>query len=433
MQIVGLSILAFLVLLLIVAIIVLTVFFLRKLRKQNDKLSKLERAVQENDTPLRTLSSKLSDRPQTDSAVDVSEVESSLGGQDRQEHVNPRVMSIRDRKSLISVITRQSVHYVTREWNRAPPLPAQVVNLTQKTENNPKQEQTTADDIKISTNLSDEFLTVYEAYIKQNFAKNRPTSVLQHTDSENGNVQFELGMFVHKEIDISGGDLEMPGLKLKIPKGALEKRTKITLGITWDEDLSPELDRREALLSPLVVCQPSIIFKKPVELTFPHCADKIESNWKWKILKRHGDITQQNTWSNVTLDDYEQRVVSKTTVTIHLHHFTLFALIGTSREQRVAAKAVQIVAFSSVLQRTSLFSSKLYCINDYGRDIMVYKYFIDLKVVVNVLILVHNTLVYGKCFVSFDRIFPAERARYTERQWTPRSLYLSTTMRRTSL
>ena len=378
----GLSILAFLVLLLIVAIIVLTVFFLRKLRKQNDKLSKLERAVQENNTPLRTLSSKLSDRPQTDSAVDVSEVESSLGGQDRQEHVNPRVMSIRDRKSLISVITRQSVHYVTREWNRAPPLPAQVVNLTQKTENNPKQEQTTADDIKISTNLSDEFLTVYEAYIKQNFAKNRPTSVLQHTDSENGNVQFELGMFVHKEIDISGGDLEMPGLKLKIPKGALEKRTKITLGITWDEDLSPELDRREALLSPLVVCQPSITFNKPVELTFPHCADKIESNWKWKILKRHGDITQQNTWSNVTLDDYEQRVVSKTTVTIHLHHFTLFALIGTSREQRVAAKAVQIVAFSSVLQRTSLFSSKLYCINDYGRDIMVYKYFIDLKVVV---------------------------------------------------
>lgn len=366
--IIGLAILAVLVLLLIVAIVLLTLFFFRRLRHQNDKLSKIERILQEKDTPLRYLSSKLSDRPQTDSAVDVSELDNSFGPLDRHNNANPKIISIRSTKSL-SVITRRSVHCVTAESNRPPPLPAQVVNLTQVTENNPKNEQTTADDIKFDASFSDEFMGIYESYLKQNLAQNRPTSVLCHADSENKTVQFETGMFVHKEIDTNGGEMDISGVKLKIPKGAVEKKTKFTLGITWDMDVFPDLTKREALLSPLVVCQPSMSFKKPVELIFPHCAEKIDINWKWKIIKRAGDITQQSPWSSITLDDYDQRVVSKSSVTIHLHHFTLFALVGTSKDDRVAAKAVQMVAFSSVLQRTSLFTSKLYCINDYGRDI----------------------------------------------------------------
>lgn len=366
--VIGLAVLAVLVLLLIVAIILLTLFFLRRLRRQSDRLSNIEEVLQEKDTPLRKLSSKTSDRPQTDSAVDVSELDNSFGPLDRNNTANPKIISIRSTKSL-SVITRRSVHCVTAEPNRPPPLPAQVIHLTQVTENNPMNEQTTADDIKFSTSLSDDFMGVYESYFKQNVVQNRPTSVLCPADSENKTVQFETGMFVHKEIDTSGGEMYISGVKLKIPKGAVEKKTKFTLGITWDMDLFPDLTKREALLSPLVVCQPSISFKKPVELNFPHCADKINVNWKWKIIKRGGDLTQQSSWNSITLEDYDQRVVSKSSVTIHLHHFTLFALIGTSKDDRVAAKAVQMVAFSSVLQRTSLFTSKLYCINDYGRDI----------------------------------------------------------------
>jgi hypothetical protein len=282
--------------------------------------------------------------------------------------------SVNNRKSVISIITRHSIYNVISEPRRAPPLPSQVVHLTQITENNPINEKTTADDIKISTSFSDDFMKEFEGYLKQNSVQGRPTSFVVKSEVERDKVKHEQGMFVHKAIDTNGGELEISGVRLKLPKGALEKRTIITLGITWDKQLFPDLQKREALLSPLIVCQPSLSFKKPVELTFPHCADKVESNWKWKLIKRNGDIKQRSSWSDVTLEDYDERRVEKFSVTVHLHHFTLFALTGTSRDQRVAAKAVQIVAFSTVLQRASLFTSKLYCINDYGRDIKVGAY-----------------------------------------------------------
>lgn len=359
-------ILGLFVIILIVAIVLLTIYFLRRLKRQNDKISKIERTLKENDTPLRNLSSKCPDRPQTDSAVDVSELDSTLNSR------HYRIMeSVNNRKSLISIIARHSVYNVISEPHRAPPLPSQVVDLTQITENNPTNEKTTADDIKISTSFSDNFMKEFEGYIKQNKVQGRPTSFLVKSEVELDKSKYEQGMFVHKEIDMNGGEIKVSGVRLKIPKGALEKRTTITLGITWEKKLFPDLQKREALLSPLIVCQPSLTFKKPVELAFPHCADKIESNWKWKIIKRNGDITQHCSWSDITLEDYEERHVGKFSVTVHLHHFTLFTLIGTSRENRVAAKAVQIVAFSTVLQRASLFTSKLYCINDYGRDITV--------------------------------------------------------------
>ncbi|XP_062605216.1 netrin receptor UNC5B-like [Saccostrea cucullata] len=366
--IIGLIILGVFVLFLIIAIILLTLYFLRRLKLQNDKLSNIEKILCEKDTPLRSLPTKL-ERPQTDSAVDVSELESTTGSLDMRENgVFRNMASTRNRNNVISIITRTSIHTLTTTPNRGPILPSQVVDLTQVTENNPKNEQTTPDDIKLSTNFADEFMNVYEKYFKKN-VQDRPTSVLVKAEAGREEIKHESGMFVHKEMDMKGGEMKISGVTLKIPKDALEKKTAITLGITWEKNLFPDLKREQALLSPLVVCQPSMSFKKPVELTFPHCADKIETNWKWKIIKRTGDITQQGSWSDVTLEDYEERRVTKSSVTIHLRHFTLFTLIGTSQENRIAAKSVQIVAFSTVLQRASLFTSKLYCINDYGRDI----------------------------------------------------------------
>lgn len=44
-------------------------------------------------------------------------------------------------------------------------------------------------------------------------------------------------MFVYKEIDISGGEMDIFGVKFKIFKGVVEKKIRFILGIIWDMDV----------------------------------------------------------------------------------------------------------------------------------------------------------------------------------------------------
>jgi hypothetical protein len=50
----------------------------------------------------------------------------------------------------------------------------------------------------------------------------------------------EEGIFVHKTLTKYGGVLELLGIKLFVPSGALTEDTLITLGVTWRFSVYPK-------------------------------------------------------------------------------------------------------------------------------------------------------------------------------------------------
>ncbi|KAK3597873.1 hypothetical protein CHS0354_029453 [Potamilus streckersoni] len=196
----------------------------------------------------------------------------------------------------------------------------------------------------------------------------RPTSVtLEKGDnSEEVVLSEQKGLFVHKRMDSRGGSLELSGVSLEVPPGALLDPTLVSLGIVWNENYQPNLSKNEALLSPVVVCKPhGLKLKKSAKLTFPHCAVDISSTWNPRVLKRESTTKDSNEWKNISLDDYEERQVATDKMTLLVKKFMFFTCVGESRAGKVASKAVKFVAFSPGLQRGRIFKCRVYCINDY--------------------------------------------------------------------
>ncbi len=95
------------------------------------------------------------------------------------------------------------------------------------------------------------------------------------------------GMYLQKNIGSEGGTISILGAKLTIPAGALGPTTAIKLGIVWKNEVFPPLEGRQALLSPVVACEPhGLKFDQPVNLEIQHCAQM----WKeWTIIVKKSD------------------------------------------------------------------------------------------------------------------------------------------------
>ncbi|KAK3093674.1 hypothetical protein FSP39_018799 [Pinctada imbricata] len=193
----------------------------------------------------------------------------------------------------------------------------------------------------------------------------RPTSYLMSGDNDSSELHHKKGTFVHKMVNEAGDILNVSGVALTIPQGAVPKGMQITVGIMWEEKFLPRLTAKQALLSPLVICQPSVTFKKPVTLTLPHCAHKVKEDWSTTILKREGSEDSSNDWSPITDTDFSWKEITDTEVSVALHHFTGFTLVGESAEGRVAAKAVNMVAFSNPFHIGAMYKTKIYCVGHY--------------------------------------------------------------------
>ncbi|CAC5372053.1 UNC5 [Mytilus coruscus] len=156
------------------------------------------------------------------------------------------------------------------------------------------------------------------------------------------------------------------GIKLVIPSDALTEDTQLTVGVTWDASIYPSLTKQSSLLSPVVVCQPAVKFRKPVILTFPHCAVNEKENWMLKVLNRENDLHCKNgEWRDLEEENAGDIDISDNKVVLKLRHFTLYAVVGESVEGKTAAKAVKLLAFTSPLQRDKMFTVRIYCINNY--------------------------------------------------------------------
>ena len=186
------------------------------------------------------------------------------------------------------------------------------------------------------------------------------------------NLTNNKAMFVHKTIDSSGGILEISGVSLNIPKGALDSWQLISLGIIWEENYYPDLTKKKTLLSPVILCQPcGLKFKVPVTLNFPHCADNVSEDWDITVMTRSGDLSEQTAWTKAGFGDYIERDIEPNTIKLKLTHFTLYTCVGESRDGKMAAKAVHLVAFVSPLSPGGLFKPRIYCLNNYREELKV--------------------------------------------------------------
>ena len=186
------------------------------------------------------------------------------------------------------------------------------------------------------------------------------------------NLTNNKAIFVHKTVDQSGGNLEISGVSLSIPKGALDTSQLITLGIIWEEKYYPELAKKKSLLSPVILCQPcGLKFKVPVTLIFPHCARNVTGDWNITVLTKSGDLSEPTSWTDAGFDDFSERDIESNTISLKLNHFTLYTCVGESRDGKMAAKAVHLVAFVSPLSPGGLFKPRIYCLNNYREELKV--------------------------------------------------------------
>ena len=162
--------------------------------------------------------------------------------------------------STVTILCQKEIMHV---HNHADPGP-EVVAIAQKhhKEKTKSNYYVGIDEMDITFNTKDKEMMT-DSSRRQTIYEGRPTSMLLDLSSSTPNTQglSEEGIFVHKTLTKYGGVLELLGIKLFVPSGALTEDTLITLGVTWRFSVYPKLSKSSAMLSPVVVCQPSIVFK----------------------------------------------------------------------------------------------------------------------------------------------------------------------------
>ncbi|KAM8999768.1 UNC5C-like protein [Sarcophilus harrisii] len=173
-----------------------------------------------------------------------------------------------------------------------------------------------------------------------------------HTPSEGQTVVRQLMnkllVFAWRQVDHLGGCLLLKdmGISLFIPPGAvaLGRREQVSLALVWDLSDAPSLSSTQALVSPVVACNPhGASFLKPCMLTFKHCAQNpayactYSSNTAlldakvWKPLGEPGAHT------------------SRDECRIPLSHFSLYTCVLEAPSACDARKWLQLAVFCSPL------------------------------------------------------------------------------------
>ena len=205
--------------------------------------------------------------------------------------------------------------------------------------------------------------------------KTRPMTFMppELQEGQATSCQFDAseGMHVDEMIGSQGGQLKLFGVGLTFPPGAVSTITRITLGILWGSDYKPELKNSEALLSPVVTCGPhGLSLKKAAVLQIPHCAHKINTEWKINVLKSETSPFERPNWQCLDASsDVTQPDIGDTHVTLHLQHFTLHTVTGEADQAgKVPAKIINLVAFAPPLHAEEDFKIRVYCVDDYSEE-----------------------------------------------------------------
>lgn len=178
----------------------------------------------------------------------------------------------------------------------------------------------------------------------------------------------------------SGGRLTITesGVSLTVPEGALPKgcSQEIFLAVSRDDKDRPKLSDNQTMLSPVINCGPSSLsLKKPVVLSFHHCASIKHGQWilsvygsstshdeppRWQMLSKLGHET-------INTDIYVQIDVNQCHVmTENLMRFTL---IGEPAISGKAFKILRLAAFTPAVPSSNDYGLRIYFVED-TRDAM---------------------------------------------------------------
>lgn len=123
----------------------------------------------------------------------------------------------------------------------------------------------------------------------------RPESSCFNADYRNSlaSCTFDPESFTFATVTSAGKHITLPdlGVSLNIPEGALDKgySEEVFLAVMTEGKDRPRLSSSQALLSPVVLIgPPRLVFKKPVVLSFDHCANLNPENG-WEMGLYHCD------------------------------------------------------------------------------------------------------------------------------------------------
>ncbi|XP_060592765.1 UNC5C-like protein [Ruditapes philippinarum] len=371
--VVGLAVLGILFLAFSILGAIIIFWILGKLRQHEKDITRLQDIENGRREHITSGNTRL-----TDSAIELNDVNPDIG--DGRRRPLSQASAISNRSGVRARMTIAIQKEEANIYGRTPPL-GQVLMTAQ---NYYKSKTNTNDDVPIeSVKIVDRETNTRSAVSKvltEDWREGIPTSILFHGAATNFEDVFSQnkGVFVHKTIGVQGGTINISGVSLVIPPDALEEDRFISVGVLWDEKLMPTMSRKQSLLSPVILCQPSgLKFRLPVTLTFSHAAINVTSDWIPKIMKREGSLNQPNDWVPITLADYEERDVNAHHISLKLNHFTLYTCIGESKPGKMAAKLVHIVAFAGKLQRGAFFKPKIYCLNKYAEELEEVENFVN--------------------------------------------------------
>ena len=119
-------------------------------------------------------------------------------------------------------------------------------------------------------------------------------------DEYNDGYSINPDTFTFAEVSHSGNSIGMPelGVHMVIPEGALDKgyTEEIFLAVMTEDRDRPRLSDNQTLLSPVILAgPPRVSFRKPVVISFGHCADLSQTSnrptysSKWELALYHCD------------------------------------------------------------------------------------------------------------------------------------------------
>ena len=164
------------------------------------------------------------------------------------------------------------------------------------------------------------------------------------------------------------------GISLTVPEGALAAGHTADMFVSVCHDTKsapgPALQPGSTLLSPVVVCGPAAASKKlrkPVIVSFPHCAALRQGNWTLTVVGagEGGEWRPLVTLGQETINSAVYAQLDLNMLHLVTDSLSAFALVGSSAHTAPAYKSLRIAAFGAeVVPGGGELSVRLYCLQD---------------------------------------------------------------------
>jgi len=168
--------------------------------------------------------------------------------------------------------------------------------------------------------------------------------------------------------------LQDSSVTVTVPEGSVEpgQVQDIFVSVKHDINSAPVLQPGQTLVSPIVVVGPtqaSQKFKKPVILSFPHCASLRHGSWTVSLYQSDSGDDSTSWRKVVTLGQETINTPIYTQLDLNVCHIitdTLgaFTLVGESAPSGNSYKLLRVAAFAQEYPQGSDLTVRLYCVQD---------------------------------------------------------------------